>query len=539
MLVEQLINDQITEEDFLAAYEKSSQEEQAVLLSELLETYGRSPDGPKISVRKALLRLQKDVLDNYGRNKLSSAADTVIETLFEQLRLDRVAKAELGEFETRNDILKKLTLGQVVDPQVTRVTISPDGDRSKENLGVDYNHEFIEITPNKELSDGGEELTQLSQISDTLSQWGERYDTAIDALLYLEINLLVNEIIAGEQTTNKFIVITRGPDNELAAVGLAEIRNQEALEPYVYIAFTVANPDSQLPLENRPEGTLLRAGTANRIAMLRYIAKEWPQIERISSDLVHERAVQGALDSYFFNFDGSPSLENSFPFWDIFSQPAESYAAAHQSLLQRKIPYLERVVQDLERAAMRNSVHPDLVAQISEVKGRISELENHPGQLTNETIEQLRTSLAQQIRELDFQYSQNNIQAALGYEANRLREDSVATRLQDLLFSGLPPSLDRSNPRDALSYLMENRNTVERRSQFDRVFEAIREGRLSIADTEAFIQASTEYYRELKERNTGAQDQQRFREALGPDNLRALRDTEGLSSQLQTNWMNC
>ncbi len=41
--------------------------------------------------------------------------------------------------------------------------------------------------------------------------------------------------------------------------------------------------------------------------------------------------------------------------------------------------------------------------------------------------------------------------------------------LQEILFSGLPASVDRSNPRDALSYLLENRNTVERRSQFNRI----------------------------------------------------------------------
>ncbi len=151
-------------------------------------------------------------------------------------------------------------------------------------------------------------------------------------------------------------------------------------------------------------------------------------------------------------------------------------------------------------------------------------LENQPYESTGSSVLEHLTSSSEVSSEIKSQLSK-----AIG------GGDSNTLSLEDILFEGLHPRLDRSNPRDALSYLMENRNTVERRSQFNRVFEAIREGRLSTADTEAFIQASTEYYRELKERNTGTQDQQRFREALGPDNLRALRDTEGLSSQLQTN----
>ena len=108
-------------------------------------------------------------------------------------------------------------------------------------------------------------------------------------------------------------------------------------------------------------------------------------------------------------------------------------------------------------------------------------------------------------------------------------------QLQDILFEGLPSSLDRTNLRDALQFLLENRSLTERQSQFNRVFEAIRDDRLSTAETERFIQASSDYYTILGDRNTGAQDQQRFRSALGLENLRTLQRSEGISSELTAN----
>ncbi len=304
MLVEQLINDQITEEDFLAAYKRSSQEEQAVLLSELLETYGRSPDPPEISVRKALLRLQKDVLDNYGRNKLSSAADTVIETLFEQLRLDRVAKAEFRdgqEVETSNGFLKKLTLNQIVEPQVHRVIVLPNGDRYVENLGVYYYHEFIKITPDEEIRMGdfeqGGKFSEIGRIRDTLEKWGFVDETA--TWLY--------DIMTGERTgRTKLIVTTYGPDSELTAVGTAELysgideQGKFIEHPYITLEYNVGNPDGYLPLNNNPDdlsnnihdGTLLGVERANLTAILHYIANKWAGVDhRITGNVTDKGLI--------------------------------------------------------------------------------------------------------------------------------------------------------------------------------------------------------------------------------------------------------
>ena len=104
-------------------------------------------------------------------------------------------------------------------------------------------------------------------------------------------------------------------------------------------------------------------------------------------------------------------------------------------------------------------------------------------------------------------------------------------QLADSLFDGLPASLDRTNFADAFQFLLENRSTAERQSQFNRVFEEIQAGRFASSEVEAFIQASSDYYTSLGTRNSGAQDQQRFRDALGIGNLRALQRTEALSPE--------
>ena len=63
--------------------------------------------------------------------------------------------------------------------------------------------------------------------------------------------------------------------------------------------FNLSSPESRLSAAIRPEGTLLNANAANRIALLRHLADQYPDLTSVITQAGSRQATQQTLDLYF------------------------------------------------------------------------------------------------------------------------------------------------------------------------------------------------------------------------------------------------
>ena len=415
-LAQQLIRSEITTEEFNSLFNQQSPDDRSQIISDLLDGFSESPT---LNVQKALASISANVLEGYRQGDLSPSAEGVVESLFEQLRISgHVSPSRRYKIDGQD--LRQLALDVNIEPNITRVVTNSSGEKTQEILDTQYIHEYIEISDQNLAPNTVEQLTQLQQ---ELAQWSSRSHPPLSEI-FKYLNSYLSDILEGGIIGSVWgFVASRDTEGRLAAIGSYSYIPETG---EAQLNFNLGSPESRLSAAIRPEGTLLNANTANRIALLRHLADQYPDLTTVITQAGSRQATQQTLDLYFLPQE--TSLEEV-----LFTQQSlEGYGTAQDSLLHRKLTYLSHISEDLETAANVNSdrFQPELLTAIGDLNARIIELESNPThELTHELVEQFRVDLGQQIRQFETQSSQN-LTVTLSHEANRLAQKTMSLILR-------------------------------------------------------------------------------------------------------------
>ncbi len=374
-LVSRLSDGTITAQEAAQEFLYLSEAEQTATGNELLREYGEHPESVNIRAGlQAMNPMLRELLANGGLNERSRF---VIEVALEQFRIQRSAELRgvTGSVDF-NIILEPyraqlaLETAQTRAPALRRVTVDENGvshTTTTNPEGSTYTNEIYSLN-----SFAGEDIEPPPRISRALlrdvtalmTQWLETARGQGDAGFY-GVYESVQEALRGggvrpssnEPIRPTNVVITRAPDNSIAAVGLHSFD-----DGVVWKDYTVT--DARLRISPRPAGEYwLGAGYENIISSLREITSRYPNLS-LHAQTVNAQSHITDVNLYY-NENRSGQV--------IPSLTAESFTPASASLLNRKIALLTQSLTELE-AAGRTHVTAAETARIEALRTRISEL---------------------------------------------------------------------------------------------------------------------------------------------------------------------